>query len=179
MQLVAQDFGEVMAALRSSIKRGGHERRSSARMEVQGLLTVYPYQGGQLCRPYTCLTRDLSFKGIGLLQSVLLASGSEVVVILPREDAPALAMLCTVTNCREVADGMYNVGASFKRVFDFETDARPSAPAAPAQPLPTPRQPVTSPAAIAPAPKPAARPAAKADKSSDEELERIRQSILS
>jgi hypothetical protein len=42
-------------------------------------------------------------------------------------------MLCTVMYCRELADGIYNVGASFSRTYDFQ--ALP-----PAAPPPSPLQ---------------------------------------
>jgi hypothetical protein len=124
MQLVAQDFAEVLDTLKKAAEAKGHERRTTARMDVQAQIKVHPYKDGQVGHAYTCLTRDLSFKGIGLFQSTQAARGSQVVVLLPREDAEALAVLCTVMYCRTMADGLYNVGVSFNRVFDI--DAKPA-----------------------------------------------------
>jgi hypothetical protein len=119
MQLVAQDYGEILAALKAATDTKGHERRTTARMEVQAQVKLLPYCDGTTGKPFTCLTRDLSFKGIGLLQCKQSPRGSQFVIELPRRNAEApLTLLCTVMYCRELAEGLYNVGASFNAVYD-------------------------------------------------------------
>jgi hypothetical protein len=121
MQLVAQDFGEILAALKAAQDAKGHERRALARMDVQAQVKVYPHKDGRLAPAYTCLTRDLSFRGIGLFQARPSPRGSQFVVLLPRKQgAESLSLLCTVMYCRPLADGLYNVGASFNRPFDVD-----------------------------------------------------------
>jgi hypothetical protein len=124
IQLVAQDYGDILAALQSATDTKGHERRTAARMEVQAQVKVMPYRDGKTDKPFTSLTRDLSFKGIGLLQGRQSARGSQFVIELPRRNGESLAMLCTVMFCRELADGVFNIGASFNGVYD------PNGPAA-------------------------------------------------
>jgi hypothetical protein len=118
MQLLAQDFGDILTALRTAQDTKGHEQRSSTRMEVQAQVKVLPYKGGTLATPFTCMTRDLSFKGVGLLQSRQAGHGSQFVVMLPKRDGKSMSILCTVMYCRTLADGIYNIGATFNRIYD-------------------------------------------------------------
>src|SRR5690349_11213074 len=113
MQLVAQDFGDILATLKAAEDTKGHERRGSTRMDVQAQVKVVPFKDGQPSEPFTCMTRDLSFKGIGLLQSKQSPRGSQFVITLPRKDGESMSILCTVMYCRVLADGIYNVGAAF------------------------------------------------------------------
>ncbi len=148
IQLVAQDYAEIVAALRQAGEAKGQERRRSARMEVQAPVQVFPYHDGQLDAAFTSLTRDISFKGIGLLQGRPLARDSQFVIHLPRDGVEApLKLLCSVMYCRELADGLFNVGASFQSIY------KPGSPAA-------------------------SHPPAVAIPPSTEEMDRIRQSIL-
>ena len=156
MQLLAQDFGDVLAALRAAQDAKGHERRTSTRMDVQTQVKVVPFKDGALAAPFTCMTRDLSFKGIGLLQSRTAARGSQFVITLPKPDGESMSLLCTVMYCRALADGIYNIGASFNRTYDFN--------APPAVQL---RGGAGGPTAGQPGAKPSAA-----------EMDRIRQSIL-
>src|SRR5688572_9039352 len=86
MQLLAQDYAEIVAALKALTDTKGHERRTTARMEVQAQVKVFPYKDGKTSDAYTCLTRDLSFKGVGLFQSKQAPRGSQFVVSLPRQE---------------------------------------------------------------------------------------------
>ena len=129
MQLVAQDYGEILAALQAANDEKGHERRTAARMEVQAQVKLTPYHEGKAGKSFTCLTRDLSFKGIGLLQGKQSPRGSQFLIELPRRNAEApLTLLCSVMYCRELAEGLYNVGASFIEVYDPNTPAKRSSP---------------------------------------------------
>lgn len=147
MQLLAQDYGDVLASLQALNDTKGHERRTTARMEVQAQVKLFPYKDGKLGPAFTCLTRDLSFKGVGLFQSRQSARGSQFVVMLPRKEGEFLSLLCTVMYCRALADGLYNVGATFNCPYDFNAPPVVEFRAAPAL-------------------------------SGEEELKRIRQSIL-
>ena len=124
MQLLAQDYAEVLAALKALTDTKGHERRATARMEVQAQVKVFPFKDGKTSDSYTCLTRDLSFKGVGLFQSKHAPRGSQFVVMLPRQENEPLTLLCTVMYSRPMADGLYNVGAAFNSVYDF--NAKPA-----------------------------------------------------
>jgi hypothetical protein len=118
MQLLAQDFGDVLAALQAAQDAKGHERRTSTRLDVQTQVKAVPYKDGKLAESFTCMTRDLSFKGIGLLQSRQATLGSQFIIILPKRDGASMSILCTVMYCRALADGIYNVGATFNRKYD-------------------------------------------------------------
>src|SRR4051794_29224540 len=117
MQLLAQDYAEIMAALQAARDTKGQERRTSARMEIQAQVEVLPFKDGQTGKPYTCLTRDLSFKGIGFLQARSSPRGSQFLIVLPRKEGE-ISILSTVMFCRELADGLFNVGAAFNSIYD-------------------------------------------------------------
>ena len=151
MQLMAQDYAEVLDALKAANDTKGHERRTAARMDVQAQVKIFPYHSGKTSTSYTCLTRDLSFKGVGLFQSKPLPRESQFVIQLPRLEGEPLALLCTVMYCRELADGLFNVGATFNSLYDFN----PKKPDAKAKGA-----------------------AANKPTSSEDELARIRESIL-
>ena len=127
MQLLAQDYAEVVAALKALNDTKGHERRTSARMEVQAQVKIHPFVDGKVGPPFTCMTRDVSFRGIGLLQSKPSPKDAQFVIILPKRDGKQLTVLCTVMYSRPLADGLYNIGASFNQVFDFDKPP-PAAP---------------------------------------------------
>jgi hypothetical protein len=120
VQLVAQDYAEIVAALKAMNDGKGSERRTTARMEVQAQIKIFPYEQGKLGEPFSCLTRDLSFRGIGLFQSKPAPRGSQFVVILPKQIGKPLPMLCTVMFSRPLADSLYNVGAAFVQVYNFD-----------------------------------------------------------
>jgi PilZ domain len=160
MQLVAQDYAEILDGLKAAQDTKGREKRATARMEVQAQVKVYPYKDGQVGMPFTCLTRDLSFRGVGLFQARQAARGSHFVVVLPRkQDREAASILCVVMYCRTMAEGLYNVGASFVKPFDL--DAAPPVEVRP--PGADAKEPAVGTGGQSPA---------------DAELDRIRQSIL-
>jgi hypothetical protein len=118
MQLLAQDYAEIVAALQAEKDSKGQERRTAVRMEVQAKISISPVVGGKLGTPFTCLTRDVSFKGLGLFQAKPSPRGSQFVIRLPRHGGEPLALVCTVMYCRELADGLFNVGAAFAGPYD-------------------------------------------------------------
>jgi hypothetical protein len=89
-------------------------------MDVQAKIEIYPYANGKVGQPFSCLTRDVSFRGIGLFQSKPAPRGSQFVVVLPKQIGKPLPMLCTVMYSRPLADSLYNVGASFVAVFNLD-----------------------------------------------------------
>ena len=127
MQLLAQDYAEIVAALQAATDTKGSERRTAVRMEVQAKISVCPVAGATLGKPFTCMSRDVSFKGMGLLQARPSPRGSQFVVWLPRQDGEPLALVCTVMYCRELADGLFNVGAAFAGKYDGGSGEAPGA----------------------------------------------------
>ena len=115
LKLTSQYLAEVVNALQSSPAGGkGSEKRRAARMEVQGNVVIAPLgKDGSVGKSFTAITRDISFVGIGLLQSRSLEQGQQIVVRLPRGAKPALFMLCYVMHVRPLADGLFVIGAEF------------------------------------------------------------------
>ena len=125
MKLTPQHLAEVVNALQSSAASGkGSEKRRAARMEVQGNVVIAPLsKDGTVGKSFTAITRDISFVGVGLLQSKPLEQGQKVVLRLPRGTKPALFMLCNVMHVRPLADGLYVIGIEFVSVAGMKEDA--------------------------------------------------------
>lgn len=118
IQLSASDLSQVLDSLKGSGSTlAGLEQRRVARMEVQAKVVVAPLVDGRLTGSFTALTRDISFRGIGLLQDLGLNPKQQFVVRLPRGNKDALLVLCTVSRCIPLADGIFAIGAEFSSVL--------------------------------------------------------------
>jgi hypothetical protein len=109
MQISAQHLAEIVEAARKTESAGADKRRYLrqsvvARVEVLGHATGTTYQA---------LTRDLSVEGVGLMQSLPMARGEQLTVSLPRQKAKPLLAQCTVLHARELAEGVWGIGAAF------------------------------------------------------------------
>ena len=124
LKLTPQHLAEVVNALQSSADLGrAAEKRRAARMEVQGSVVVSPLtKDGAVGQSFTAITRDISFVGVGLLQSKPLEEGQKLVVRLPRGTRPALLMLCVVMHSRPLADGLFVVGVEFISVASVKDE---------------------------------------------------------
>jgi hypothetical protein len=122
MQLPLQTFAEVLEALRGpKIAGAGAEKRQATRFEVQTKVLAARFQGNVVQTAYTALTRDISYRGIGLLQSVGMSRGEEFVIRLPRPATrPPLVIVCTVMFAGVLADGLTGIGAQFNTMATDE-----------------------------------------------------------
>jgi len=126
MQLSAQDYAEIVAALQAADTDGSDKRRFT-RMQVRGRIVVTPVIDGHAGTSYTALTRDISFKGAGIMQTIPVQIGQKLLVYFPRRGRPVLCVLCTVMHVRSLADGLLAVGC------EFLTPAEPGASKVPEQ----------------------------------------------
>jgi hypothetical protein len=93
---------------------GGQEKRVGARMACEyEVLVATLNPDGTPGEAFTALTRDISFAGVALLQRMKIPQNSPIVVRLPRKDKEPLVMLCRAIHVRELADGVYAIGAEF------------------------------------------------------------------
>jgi len=122
IQLTASDLSQVLDSLKSpGSAPAGLEQRRVARMEVQAKVVVAPVVDGRLTGSFTALTRDISFRGMGLLQDLGLNAKQQFVVRLPRGNKLPLLVLCTVMRCIALADGIFAIGAEFTNVLARDT----------------------------------------------------------
>src|SRR5687768_8424264 len=122
MQLLAQDYAEIVSALQAAGASKGSEQRRAARMDLQAQVKAFPCRDGIVGQLYTALTRDLSFKGIGLFQSKPMTKGDQFVIVLPRGgEREPITILSVVMYCRPMAEGLYNIGAIFAKPYEFES----------------------------------------------------------
>jgi hypothetical protein len=120
VQLSAQDYAEVVATLQAS-EAEGNEKRQFTRMQVRGRIVVTMLEGGHAAGSYTCLTRDVSMQGAGLMQTLKVQAGQSVLIYLPRKDKPAVCLVSRVMHVRTLADGLYAVGCNFIAPADQST----------------------------------------------------------
>lgn len=111
MQIAAQHLGEIVEAVKRLEGEGpDSEKRRFSRFTVVTKVHVFTPSTG---RTYTALTRDLSMEGMGLMQATPMARGEQIAVSLPRGKAGSLVAQCTVMHARELADGIWGIGALF------------------------------------------------------------------
>jgi hypothetical protein len=115
MQLAVQHLAEVVETIRKSESTGSAmDKRRFARITVVAKVEVLNPSTG---RTYTALTRDFSLEGIGLIQSIPMTRGQQITTSLPRSAKHGpLAVQCTVMHVRELADGVWGIGALFVAV---------------------------------------------------------------
>jgi hypothetical protein len=124
VKLTPQHLAEVVNAMNAgTATQAGAEKRRAARIDVQSSVVVAPVNAdGSLAKPFSALTRNISFVGVGLLQSKPMTLGQQVIVRLPRGTKPAIFMRCAVMHVRPLADGLFVVGVEFVGEADV-TDA--------------------------------------------------------
>ena len=114
MQLAPQQFSNILTSLRPATPSGrGSEQRRHSRIRVRSKVVVAAIADDKTVRSYSALTSDISFGGIALMQSAAAANGSHLLVLLPRSDKHPLALMCVVSRCALLADGLYSVGVQF------------------------------------------------------------------
>ena len=119
MLLSSQHFAEILAHLRRQ-SGGQKDKRRAPRTDVRAKITILPFTAGSCGRPIAVLTRDMSMDGIGLLTTVTLGQGQQVVLRLPRNDTTTVLVLCDVRYCGLMADGLYALGCSYLRAMKPE-----------------------------------------------------------
>ena len=114
MQLTSQQFSNILTSLRPAGPPGrGSEQRRHSRIRVRSKVAVASIADDKTVRSYSALTSDISLSGIALMQSAAAASGSRMLVLLPRSDAHSISLMCVVSRCTLLADGLYSVGVQF------------------------------------------------------------------
>jgi hypothetical protein len=105
----------------SSSSTAGAEKRRASRMDLQAKVVVAPFSApGKLGKPLNTLTRDISFTGIGLLNTAEMEKESLLVIRLPRNNKPSLLVLAKVMHCRQLADNLYAIGAEYMEMLETE-----------------------------------------------------------
>jgi hypothetical protein len=118
MKLPVQEYAEVVAALKVAADDvAAAEGRRAARMIVGAKVDLHLISNSKPARSFSALTRDVSLSGVGLLQSVALPAGQEVILTLPRATGP-LFVHCVVKHCRVLADGLLTVGLEYTKLAD-------------------------------------------------------------
>jgi hypothetical protein len=111
VQLSPQHLAEIIETIKKrDAQRSGSDKRKFARITVMSRVDIlHPTTG----RTYTALTRDLSLEGIGLMQAEPMQSKELMAISLPRRKHGILDAQCEVTHARELADGVWGIGAKF------------------------------------------------------------------
>jgi hypothetical protein len=111
MQLAAQHLAEIVETVKKlEAASNGSDKRRTARFSVIARVEVMHTASR---RVYTALTRDLSLEGVGLLQSWPMAKGDSFSISLPRGKGLFVVAQCTVQHAKELAEGIWGIGAIF------------------------------------------------------------------
>lgn len=118
VKLTPQHLAEIVNALSTPGNAGkGAEKRRATRLEVQGNVVIAPVlPDGTVGQSFTAITRDISFVGVGLLQSRAMKLGEAVVIRLPRGSKDPLFVVSKVQHVRPLAEGLYVIGAEFTNI---------------------------------------------------------------
>jgi PilZ domain len=111
-KLRAQQFAEILEALRVAGASDGSERRQHTRMEVQARVKLAVLQGDAIGTCFTGLTRDVSASGVGIIQSTPAANGARFILAAPGAKSE-LHIICISRFCRALAEGVFGIGAEF------------------------------------------------------------------
>ena len=106
MQFTSLQFARAVEGLRKiAADSAANDKRRTTRMIVQAKVEAGVLRDGRLMARFSAMTRDVSLGGAGLLQSVPMEAGQEMVVELP-------GVLATfkVAHCRTMAHGIFAVG---------------------------------------------------------------------
>jgi hypothetical protein len=114
MPLTAAQLKEVVDSLRKPSKHG--DRRRTARLQVQASASISssPEARDEMV---TVLAHDISREGAGLISSMPLEQGQQILVHLPNGEQEGLYVVCTVRHCGSIADGIYCHGVQFNRMI--------------------------------------------------------------
>lgn len=110
MQLTAQHLAEIVEVARKNDAGTAKDKRRYVRHPVVCRVEILSHTQGLT---YATLIRDISVEGLGLLLSLPLARGELFSVALPRIGSTPLLAQCTVLHSREVAQGIWGIGAAF------------------------------------------------------------------
>jgi hypothetical protein len=114
MQLTGQHLAEIVEAIRKVEGGGaGSDKRRFKRSNVVARINILSQASG---RSYAAMTRDISLEGIGLIQSVPIASGEHLLLSLPGPKGVPLVVKGVVRHSRELADGVWGIGILFVAV---------------------------------------------------------------
>ena len=113
---------QILAEVVATLKQAGHddagrELRRATRIEVRSRIVVWPIVDGRSGEAVSVYARDISARGIGLLQSGAQAMRGRFVVGLPRGRREPVLVSCRSLHTRELADRLHFVGAEFEQVL--------------------------------------------------------------
>lgn len=121
MILSNQLYGEVLNHLSVKSLAGGSDKRRTTRVDLNARIDVAILEKGAPPRQIAVFIRDISIEGTGLLSGVEMRKDQHLVVVLPRSNSAAACVLCIVTFCAPLADGIFNIGCKFVKVIEPET----------------------------------------------------------
>jgi len=113
MSLSADQIAEILESLSSApLAQGGDARRAS-RMKLMARLRITPCQSAssKSSQTITVQIENIGARGIGLLHSNPLPSGSQFVLHLGAKEGKSVNLLCTVQHCKQVRPDRYRIGA--------------------------------------------------------------------
>ncbi len=116
MQISRQLFAEITGRRVVTADPPDVEKRDVDRMALPESIVVIPTDGEAVGDPTFSKLRDISYEGVGFLSCIQAKKGSVCLVRLPRKQ-DYVWIYCDVVRCEPSADGLFMVGATFKRLL--------------------------------------------------------------
>jgi hypothetical protein len=121
MKLGLREFADVVECLKGPLGNlAAAEKRRATRIPIRARLQVHLIDGANIDRSFSVLAQDISLTGTGVLQTVALQAGREVVIALPRTSG-VLYVQAIITHCRGLAEGILACGMEFSKLADEAT----------------------------------------------------------
>ena len=126
MQISAQHFAEVVESFKAiEASSNASDKRKFSRFAVVAKVSVLAHS---TARTYAALTRDVSLEGLGLMQSMPMKQGEQFSVALSRLKGGPIIALCTVMHARELAEGIWGIGAHYVTAKPQDAAVKPADP---------------------------------------------------
>jgi hypothetical protein len=118
LSLSADQIAEIVDSLSGSSRADNGDTRRASRMKLQGRVqivpcSVNPSSEARAVAPLGVQVENVSARGIGIIHSKPLPSGSQFILHLGGERRTVVNVLCTVHHCKQIRPDRYRIGAEF------------------------------------------------------------------
>ena len=118
MKLSAEQFKELSASFGAAVTADDHERRRTARIELQARVSVTPIVGQRRGASKDVTVCDFSPRGMSFLNDAAMNHDDQFVAHIPRRGGGTVDLLCTVLHVRTITEKQHRIGVEFTCSLD-------------------------------------------------------------
>jgi PilZ domain len=113
-----QPFSDLVQLIRAHCEDGSaSSSRRAPRLEYSCRLSIQLGESETAGPEEEVALKDISARGLCFLHASQMSPGTKIVAHIREDGGAAAAVLCTVANCRPLADGNYAIGVNFVKVL--------------------------------------------------------------